>query len=549
MAITLANFHFKNALKNIDLKLLTFLVLFLNVKLQVKIPAIILMYLLQFDFKFGFSFKNSRLPLFYLLVIGIACINLFITGNYSAPNYLTSFFIGVGFWVLCLLAIHQVKLSVDSTEVNTLHNTVLAFFIINAVFSFFTIAHIMLETHSLNPYRYQGQYQKYFIGTGDYIKGLTFDISTTNAVLNAGGVIYFLIRKNPVMLLVCMVVLLLTGSNFVNIALMLILAFIFLFKSGKNQKSLIVICLMLLVVFLSQISPQSNGYVFETVKNTIHPPVITAQTAAAPGRKSAVISADSIKRNFARHYLDSVQLQLSVFKLAAHQVDLFKNLPKTDAGHIVLVPADINTRPYQTPTDTPAEQHTLLAFINTHKDALPISKQNVMFLSKPGKAIGLMQSLKFLQQHPAKILSGDGIGNFSSKLAFRTTGLGFAGSFPLRLVYISKEFLTNHLDLYLNFFSKRTGLHSLTNSPFSVYDQLLAEYGVLGLLAFAIFYAGFFLREYKKLTYGIPLFALLLAVFFIDYWFEQLSVIIVFELLLLLNVKENTNQKPLNYEY
>eukprot|EP01039_Chlorochromonas_danica_P015397 gene15397-18091_t len=43
----------------------------------------------------------------------------------------------------------------------------------------------MIDAHAINPFRYQGQYQKYFLGTGDYIKGVTFDISTTNAVINA----------------------------------------------------------------------------------------------------------------------------------------------------------------------------------------------------------------------------------------------------------------------------------------------------------------------------------------------------------------------------
>jgi hypothetical protein len=51
-------------------------------------------------------------------------------------------------------------------------------------------------------------YQKYFIGTGDHIRGITFDTSTTNAVLNAFGIVYFLLRKQMVMALLCMAVLL-----------------------------------------------------------------------------------------------------------------------------------------------------------------------------------------------------------------------------------------------------------------------------------------------------------------------------------------------------
>ncbi len=140
------------------------------------------------------------------------------------------------------------------------------------------------------------------------------------------------------------------------------------------------------------------------------------------------------------------------------------------------------------------------------------------------------------------------MGNFSSKLAFKATGLTFSGGFPAKYIYINRDFLVNHLDIYLNFFSKIRELHSLTNSPFSVYDQLLAEYGLLGLAAFAIFYLGYFFRQIRYLSYGIPILILMLAVFFTDYWFEQLSVIVFFELLLLLDIKETANLKPLNYE-
>src|SRR3979411_1049531 len=92
----------------LDLKLLLFLILFLNVKLAVKIPAIILIYLLQFNFKFGFSFKNSRLPLFYPLIIIIGLIDYLIIGGYTNTNYTVMALTGISFWVACILAIHQV---------------------------------------------------------------------------------------------------------------------------------------------------------------------------------------------------------------------------------------------------------------------------------------------------------------------------------------------------------------------------------------------------------------------------------------------------------
>jgi hypothetical protein len=62
------------------------------------------------------------------------------------------------------------------------------------------------------------------------------------------------------------------------------------------------------------------------------------------------------------------------------------------------------------------------------------------------------------------------------------------------------------------------------------------------LLAFFIFYVGFFLKNFRKLTYGIPLVLFLSGIFFVDYWFEQLSIVVFFELLLFLNLKEEAGK-------
>jgi len=546
MAISLANYDTKKWKSYADWKLLALLLLFLNVKLALKIPAIALIYLLQFDFKFGFRFKNSRLPLFYPLVILLAVVGLFVSNGYQSPQYLVVFSTGIAFWLLCILAIHQVKLSIDEQPAQIIHNTLLLFFIINAAFSALNLVCIIYETGTLNPYLYQGQHQKYFIGTGDYIKGATFDTSTTNAVINAMGVIYFLVKKISVMLLVCMATLLLTGSNFINITLLLIMACLFIFKSTRDQKSMIVVCLVLLVVFMAKISPQNNRYVGETFEDITqkypkHKIVPKANVIPITQLPDSVLDAGQRKIKFATLYVDSTN-RLAYLR-EKPDLPVKEGVVKTGDGGIIRPQPDIDAELYQSIKVPLAAQHPLVVFIAWHKNLLPIST-SIAVPHLPGKAIGLLQTLNFMLQHPGKILTGDGMGNFSSKLAFRATGLGFAGGFPQRYVYINKGFILNHLDVYLNFFSKNTGYHSLTNSPFSVYDQLLAEYGLLGILVFIVYYLWFFARHYKKLTYGLPILLLIMAVLFIDYWFEQLSIMIFFELMLLLNIKETTANKP-----
>jgi hypothetical protein len=535
-----------------DWRLLLFLVLFLNVKMAIKVTAITLICLLQFNFKFGFSFKNSRLPLFYLLAIGIALFNWVISRNYFSINYNIVLLTGIGFWVLCILAIHQVKLFVENNDTETIHRTIVAFFIINAILSFLNIAVIIWKTGYLNPYTYQGEFQKYFVSTGDYIRGLTFDTSTTNAVLNAFGCIYFLTKKNAGMLLLCMAVMLLTASNFTNMILLFCFAILFIFKSTRDQKSLIALCMMFLVIFMAKVSPQNYVYAHEVVKNTLHPNVIhkpvLAQKQNLPVTlmPDSLLNADQRKRKIAQRAVDSAYV---VHHRAETRKAFTRDLTKTQSGRIILPKPDINTQPYQHIADTNDYQRQLLAFIRTHKNSLPISSRENYKPSLPGKVTSSLQTLHFLLGHPYKLLMGDGAGNFSSKLAFRVSGLGFAGGYPHNYIYLDPDFLSNHLDVYLNYFSKNTSEHSLSNSPDSVYDQLLAEYGLLGLTAFFVWYIWHFLKHYKILTYGLPILLMAMAMMFIGYWFEQLSILVFFELLLLLDIKENTPKTLIKNAY
>lgn len=552
MSISTVALKIKKLQTYADWKLLLFLVLFLNVKLAIKIPAIALIYILQFDFKFGFKLKNSRLPLFYLLIMVIPFFGLVLNGNYSEPHYLIVFLTGLFFWLLCVLAVHQVKLCVERNDVAVVHKTLLIFFMLNALVSFANLATIIWKTGAINPFTYQGQNQAYFLNTGDYIKGLTFDTSTTNAFISAFGVIYFLTRKNAAMLLLCMATLLFTGSNFTNIILLLILFALFVFKSTRDQKSLIIACLMLLVVFMAKISPQNNKYVADYFENILNGHKINKPQpvfAAIPIRQKpdSLCTPEEKKEKFATLYLDSLSRSI-VQKMPHKPLPVAnKDVVILDGGRIIKPVADINSAPYQSSAATPADQQPLVSFISTHKTELPMSARVDEIPTRPGKITGMLQTVSFLKQHPAKIAAGDGMGNFSSKLAFRVSGLGIAGGFPLKYTYVSPGFERNHLDLYLDYFSRRAGFHSLTNSPFSVYDQLLAEYGLLGLLAFFACYIWFFAKRYRTLTYGLPILVFMLSGFFIDYWFEQLSVLVLFELMLFLNVKETALTPKVNY--
>jgi hypothetical protein len=526
----------QSRLANIDWTLLMFLLLFLNVKLAIKATALIIVFIIRPGFKFGLTAKNSRLPSFYIIIIGIALLNYFLYTGFKNLNYTIAAATGILFWIMCLLAAHQVKLSVEKNKPEILHNTILVFLLINAAASLTVYAGIMLETGTINPYRYQGNYQKYFIGTGDYIKGISFDTSTTNAVLNAFAVIYFLLRNKNTWCLFFMAVLLLTGSNITNILLCLVLLYVFIFQSSKNQKSIVITCMALLVVFLAKISPQNNNYITAALEKFSNTPgdKVASKQLSLKEKPDSILSRDEKKQKIAIAYLDSIHTAMketgvSSIQQAAVTAVMLKEKPQ-------IPQPNIHTPPFQHKDDTTVFKKELLQFIK--EDTVNLSA--VSQFNLPGKVIALLQTFHFLKLQPVKILTGSGIGNFSSKLAFKTTALKIAGGYPEKYKYINRNFETNHLALYLGYFTKTAGLHSLINTPNSVYDQLLGEYGAAGIAALLFGYIGFFWQKKKKLTYGFPILLLLLGLFFVEYWFEQLSVIVFFELLLFLNIKENT---------
>ncbi len=535
---------------NIDWKLLIFLLLFLNVKLVVKIAAIFLIYVLRPDFKFGFSLKNSRLPLFYLLVIGIAVFNWFISGMMGNFNYGLVLISGILFWVLCILAIHQIKLSVDKNDPEIIHRTILIFFIINALVSLAVYTGIVWETGAINPYLYQGNYQKYFIGTGDYIKGLTFDTSTTNAVLNAFAVIYFLLRGKNIPAILCMAVLLLTGSNITNLLLCVTLIFIFFFQSNRDQKSIIIVCLVMLVTFFVKVSPQNNNYVTNAYQQLFNIKREDKKSITSNIRitqmPDSILTDEQKKQKIAQIYMDSINI--SVFEKNEERSNAAIT-PVATAGfkEKPVIPADsIHTPAFQHKNDTNATEKTLLQFVAKNNTAVPISAGLTTRSSLPGKLVAMQQTTRFFVQHPVKLLTGTGIGNFSSKLAFRATSMKVTGGYPAKYTYINDDFKSNHLDIYLYYFANKDDYHSIINSPNSTYNQLVSEYGLAGLFSFAFFYIAFFVKQLSKRAYAIPLLLFMLGAFFIEYWFEQLSVVVFFELLVLLNIKETTVKK--NYE-
>jgi hypothetical protein len=477
----------KNYFLRLDWQLLVFLVLFLNVKLYVKVAAILLSVLLRG--RPYFVREAARWWGFYGVMILLALVNLLLSFSTLSPAAWYAFGLGCVYWLLAMMAAWQISLFVKQGDKEKMHVTVSFIFLVNACIMLLSFLRLCIGAGVLNPYDYEGEHRKYFISTGDRIMGIGLDSSVTAALISAFGVLYFLYRNRRDRALLCFVTTLLATSNTVNYLLLIVLVISFLFYSNRLQKSMIVVFLLLTVIFSARVSPSNQQYAGNLLGRIVG--------------KNAYEEPVPIPHAKWNQFVESKVVEAKEDKLHAFMSRLYR----------------------------PGETDSLKKSYNGWR------------LS--GRRIAWEELGHFFKSNPGRLALGTGMGNFSSQLAFRTTGLGIEGAYPERLVHVHPFFRDNYLFIYLYYHTRDEGQHSVINKPDSVYGQVLAEYGLIGLTCFFVLYLGFFgkqirLRDVR--SYGLPLLLLMAGAFFTEYWFEQLSIVILFELLMLLD-KEPCIQK------
>ncbi|HVU56837.1 MAG TPA: hypothetical protein VHD83_17365 [Puia sp.] len=472
----------KKYFQQLDWPLLLFLIFFLDVKLYVKAAAVVAA--VWFNWKRR-SVQYSHWKMwwrFYPVMILLALINAGLAIHSMTLPAWIAFGLGCVYWLLAMLAAWQLFLFVEGGDREKLHETVSFFFLLNAGVMLASLIRICIKAGVLNPYNYEGEHRRYFISTGDMITGIGLDSSVTAALISAFGVLYFMYRDRRGAALLCYVSILLATSNTVNFLLIIVLVMALLFYSDRLQKSMIIIFFGLMVIFSAKVSPSNQQY--------------------------------------ARNLLGRV----------AGKNPYEEPVPIPHAKWMEFVEGDQVTK----------KEVRLHAFMNElyPSERIDSIKRQYTAWRLSGRRIAWEELGRFFREHPGRLLLGTGMGNFSSQLAFRTTGLGIEGAYPERYTYIHPFFQENYLFIYLYYHTRDEGQHSVINKPDSVYGQLLSEYGLIGLGCFIILYLTAFGKEVWRRparSYGLPLLLLMTGAFFTEYWFEQLSVVVLFELLMLLD--------------
>jgi hypothetical protein len=525
-------------LDKMDPALLLFMVVMFNYRFSFKLIAIVGIYLYRPNFKI----KLNGIVWFYLSMIFLGIINiLFVHRNYSY-NHVMTVLAGSLIWLTCLLSFHQISLAVAINSPAKLFNTLKLFAILNFCISVYDIIHVMFITGTINPYT-QISPPPYGISSGDLVGGIFGKVHLVNTVISCFLLVFFIYQGSFLYALICLIPFLLTGSNLATIILIGMLAYILVFKKNMLIKYYAGYCIIITVLFYIKITPSNKAYmtsILTKVQKQFSKPigVPVKPVSTNPEKPAKKLTKEELISRYIQYkkklLIDSVlEDELTSRKL------VFNSLYAKQERQL-------------------KEEKARLDFTWYKKDSLQLAKTKSEFFdygklktfdfeNEPGKITSFKQTKDYLLQSWQNALFGAGIGSFSSRLAFITSGIA-DDSRILKAIprYQTNEFKENHKAIfkYLMFLDDET--HSITNLPFSWYNGLFGEYGLIGFFIFVFAYMAYFFKRMSLLSFGQLLLVSMIAFFLFDYWYERLSVIMLFELLLLFDIKIKSSNQTLN---
>lgn len=538
-----------------DVPFLLFLLGITYVKMSVKIAVLLLYVFYVFIKRYPFV-RPNKINLFYAVMILLALVGTWFNGTYHIPNYKSGFTIGIIQWGIAMSASYLLYITARVKTHLEVRKVLKWYFAINGLVSVAMLISIVLKLHFHFPY--WSHDPVYGISTGDYIRGSLNDVSIANAAVNTIGAIYFLKIKQFRWAFFCTIIMLLCTSNITLIFFIVILiAMVFLAKDLAVKRNAIFMMLLSGVLYFA-LSPENIKYISAVYQRDVKQDSRVKSDKLSDAKKTPVAATPKASKTkpaysedeFAdvrNKHMGVVQKTNSYYAYRAirrdpvlwentyyrnvenYEARLKDNTTAVDGESYVLVPDEPSI------LDEGEEEGLDPYIIRAALAKWYEDSANVAYLEShpmPGKLYTYYQTAYFLNSNYRNLIFGAGLGNFSSKVAIKMTGLGIQGNYAEEKVYINNNFVQYHLYTMLYYLSKHVAEHSVINFPNSTYNQLGGEYGLLGILVFLFFYIGFLWKSRKKLNAGILISLLLLLFFGVEYWFEVLSVTVIFELLI-----------------
>lgn len=497
-----------------DWPLLLFLACAVNVKLYVKLAGIAA-YGGWLLWKKVCWQRPPAAAWFYALmpVLGIAVAAAH--GSFGHHGYSLGATLGAVQWLAGGAILYLLYLTARQKSFEVLLATAKAFFALNALISLVQFGGLIVEAHHPFPYWYYDTGLKYGASTGDRLTGLCFNNSLNNAGISLMGLLLFAYRGRLGWAALCLLILMMCTSNVVTFGLMLLLVLMVIFGGRKGLRLDALKLLLLTIVIYPLLSPQNFLYIRGIVGRLTQKsqPFIAAER---PDADSLLVDTSGALhqplRSMSLHVSDRMLRSMPErFIALRHMSD---TMEKPGWSYLVLEPAALRPA-FEQWYGVPPE-HTLLAHYG-----------------KPAKMFAIRQTATYLNESPTHWLFGAGMGNFSSKLAIKMTGLRLQGGFPEKSIYISRPYMEYHFYTLMYVLSRDVQEHSVINMPGSTYLQIAGEYGLVGLLLFALLYLRWFWMKSGRFKAGRWLLLALLGLLWLDYWFEMMTLTVVMEFILL----------------
>ena len=489
-----------------DWPLLLFIIGVTNTKIYIKLLAVVVYGIFLLLRKYPFSKTPGKIGWFYLLIPVIGLLSAAMQGSFQQPGYPLVAAWGTILWLTGGCTFYLLRTRISAGDTDRVHATIKAFLIANLIVSLVQLVRIMLESGSLIPYWYYDAADVYGASTGDYISGIFGGASVTNGTISALGAVWFLYKRNIGMTIACICTMILCTSN-ITIALFLFTCMMMAVTVKARKHRFITLSLFAFSAVLYVMLSPANIWYVEKTWNKFFGPKEVVVTATVPDYNGHFFLLNVPDSTYAHYRTDLLQLkQASAADTSRHNLALGRNAVNTTME-----------RWYQ----------------------MPVAASPLANWGKPGKLYAFRQTVDFMQTGAMHAFAGAGMGNFSSKLAVKATGLGIEGHFPEGKIYSSKDFMQAHLYTTLYYFAQPAVAHSMMNMPNSVYNQLLGEYGIAGVLLFICLYLGFFVQHRRRLKGAKYLLLALLLFFGYEYWFEMISLTVIFELLSLTDIFSN----------
>ncbi len=474
---------FNKAIEKYQIDLTILLILCVVAQHSFLIKFIGIFILAIFHYKVLYKVDFRKIPLFYTLLPSLELIKFF----FIDPNYtngrVVQFLIGMIYWISSLFLCKLIYNQINTKPVINIFRSLKFFTLINFVVSVYQFLKICFIEGVINPYN-TGHHHPYGVSSGDLITGLLGGVHLTNVFICLILILFYVHKRNMVFMLLSLIPFLLCGSNYGSMVLLLCLGVYFLISNERMYAfKMSSIIFLIIIAFYGVITPYNAHHTLAKLES-----IITRKPVVDEAYQQEVDNTTLL--NYQKGFRDKAHLSKSQME-TVERMERRKGMILYD------------------------------------------------FFVVPGKKTSYNQTFSFLKSNPKYLLFGAGLGRFSSNIAFNFSGIvdnsAMHRIFP---AYQSPMFEKNHKSIYAYMKTTHVIFHSESNKPFSSYNQLLGEYGLIGFVLFCFGYIWFFMKRANRRTYSIPVIIALLFALNLNYFFEALSLLLFFEVLMFLNVKE-----------